>query len=350
MRRLPVYFLVDVSESMVGDPIAQVEEGMRTIIQELRTDPYALETVFVSILAFAGKPLVLSPLTELYKFYPPAFPIGGGTALGEALRTLMRKMDASVQKTTLEAKGDWKPLVFLFTDGVPTDRPEAAIKEWTAKYRKQCNLVAISLGDNADLHLLQQLTDNVLRLNRTTPESFRQFFKWVTASIKTTSVSVVDAGKDELQLAPSVGIDLEKVEAAPPGKVDENFVVLLAKCSGTHQPYLIKYARRLYGEEDDIRREEMPTGNGIFRLVGAYPINEEMYKKLSESGTPRQNICTDQLFGHPACPCCGNQISVVLCSCGSISCAGEIMHTCPWCGTSGELGSANTLNLTRQRG
>ena len=48
MRRLPIYFLVDVSESMVGEPIQQVEDGMRTIIQELRTDPYALETACVS--------------------------------------------------------------------------------------------------------------------------------------------------------------------------------------------------------------------------------------------------------------------------------------------------------------
>ena len=29
MRRLPVYFLVDVSESMVGEPIQQVQDGMR---------------------------------------------------------------------------------------------------------------------------------------------------------------------------------------------------------------------------------------------------------------------------------------------------------------------------------
>ena len=35
MRRLPVYFLVDVSESMVGEPIQQVENGMRQIVQEL---------------------------------------------------------------------------------------------------------------------------------------------------------------------------------------------------------------------------------------------------------------------------------------------------------------------------
>ena len=58
---------------------------MRTIIQNLRVDPYALETVFVSIIAFAGKAKVLSPLTELYKFYPPTFPIGGGTSLGKGL-------------------------------------------------------------------------------------------------------------------------------------------------------------------------------------------------------------------------------------------------------------------------
>ena len=29
MRRLPIYFLIDVSESMVGEPIKQVENGMR---------------------------------------------------------------------------------------------------------------------------------------------------------------------------------------------------------------------------------------------------------------------------------------------------------------------------------
>lgn len=351
MRRLPVYFLVDVSESMVGEPIAQVEEGMRAIIQELRTDPYALETVFVGIIAFAGKPLSLSPLTELYKFYPPVFPIGGGTALGAALRALMREMDASVRKTTLEVKGDWKPLVFLFTDGVPTDRPESAIDEWNAKYRRQCNLIAISLGDNSDLYLLRQLTDNVLRLGNTTPESFRQFFKWVTASIKTTSVSVADAGKDELQLAPIGGISLEKVEETRPGKVDENFAVLLAKCSNTRRLYLIKYAQRLYCDLDSAKPGQVLLGDGGFKLVGAYPLNEEMYERLSESGQTKQNIRSDRLIGQPVCPCCGNQIGMVLCSCGNIFCAETRTLRCPWCGMEGVVEAAEgSLDLTRQRG
>ena len=109
MRRLPIYFLIDVSESMVGEPIIQVEKGMRNIIQELRTDPYALETVFVSVIVFAGKEKVLSPLTELYKFYPPQFPIGGGTSLGTALDCLMNDIDKSVKKTTVEMTIHSKP-------------------------------------------------------------------------------------------------------------------------------------------------------------------------------------------------------------------------------------------------
>lgn len=104
MRRLPIYFLVDVSESMAGEPILQVQDGMRMIVQELRTDPYALETAYISVIAFAGKAKSVTPLTELYKFYPPTFPIGGGTSLGAALNFLMDDMDKSLVKTTLEKK------------------------------------------------------------------------------------------------------------------------------------------------------------------------------------------------------------------------------------------------------
>ena len=162
MRRLPVYFLVDVSESMVGEPIQQVENGMRQIVQELRTDPYALETAFISVIAFAGKAKSLSPLTELYKFYPPTFPIGGGTSLGAALDFLMDDIDRNVVKTTEERKGDWKPIIFLFTDGTPTDNPSAAFARWNNKYRRKANLVAISIGNNVNTQLLGQISDNVL--------------------------------------------------------------------------------------------------------------------------------------------------------------------------------------------
>lgn len=349
MRRLPVYFLIDVSESMVGQPIASVQEGMRTIIQELRTDPYALETVFVSIIAFARKAATLSPLTELYMFYPPSFPVGGGTSLGAGLNCLMDCLDRDIQKTTMEQKGDWKPIVFLFTDGNPTDDCSAAFRRWNDRYRRHCNLVAISIGTNMNTALLGQITENVLMLNRTDNESFRQFFKWVTDSIRTSSMSVSDTGSEELKLSSTSGINLEKVNPEETRRVDENFAVLLGKCQTTGRTYLIKYARR-FGNVDDM---EHILGRG-FGLVGAYPVDENSYRKLSDGGYGiGKNINTNLLYGSPTCPCCGNQLGLVICECGGVFCAGENANDhCPWCGMHGELSAAGEggIDVTRTQG
>jgi uncharacterized protein YegL len=64
MRRLPIYILIDISESMVGEPIQQVEEGLATIIQAFKTDPHARNRVFVFIIVFAGQAKNISPVTR----------------------------------------------------------------------------------------------------------------------------------------------------------------------------------------------------------------------------------------------------------------------------------------------
>jgi hypothetical protein len=248
----------------------------------------------------------------------------------------------------LEAKGDWKPIIFLFTDGTPTDDYTAAFNRWNTKYRKGCNLVAISIGDNVNTQMLGQISDNVLRLKDTDAESFTQFFKWVTASIKATSVSVTDYSNDEVQLAPTTGINLEKVDTTKSCKIDENFVVLLGKCQTTKKNYLVKYAKR-------INRVEMEGVGGVdtrlFKLVGAYPIDGEIYKTLSEEGATNRSINTTELRGVPTCPCCGNQLGVVVCECGNIFCVGEDMHSsCPWCGLEGTLGSTGEGGIDVRRG
>jgi uncharacterized protein YegL len=350
MRRLPVYFLVDVSESMVGEPIKQVENGMRQIVQELRTDPYALETAFVSIIAFAGKAKSLSPLTELYKFYPPAFPVGGGTSLGAALDFLMDDIDKNVVKTTSEAKGDWKPIVFLFTDGAPTDNPTTAIDRWRQKYSRRANLVAISIGGNADAQVLGQISDNVLSLNSTDELSFKAFFKWVTDSIKTTSVSVSTMGDDGLSLVPVSGISLEKVDTGKPSAVDENFTVLVGKCSNTKKLYLVKYAKHTSElKNEDYGQWSMKKND--FKLVGAYPVDEESYNSLSDGASGRK-VNTTALRGVPACPCCGAQLGVVVCECGGIMCSDGDTAACPWCGLEGTLGgiAPGGIDIARGKG
>lgn len=341
---------------MVGEPIEQVQNGMRNIIQDLRSDPYALETVFVSVIAFAGKAKSLSPLTELYKFYPPVFPIGGGTSLGSAMNYLMDDMERSLVKTTMEMKGDWKPIIFLFTDGAPTDNPASAFQRWNTKYRSHCNLIAISIGQNIDTGLLSQITDNVFRLNETEPAAFQAFFKWVTASVKTSSMSVSETNSDEIKLAPVDGINLEKVENPGHVKIDENFAVIQGKCQTTGKPYLIKFAKKTKPMQLEINGVRLDYENipvSMFKLVGSYPINGEEYASLSENGGHLPKIHTSELIGQPTCPCCGNQFGLVICECGNVFCVGEDGHAkCPWCGMEGELTSVGEggMDVKRTRG
>ena len=347
MRRLPIYFLIDGSESMVGEPIEQVQNGMRDIVQELRSDPYALETAWVSVIGYAGKAQTLTPLTELYKFYPPIIPIGSGTSLGIALDYLMRDIDKNIVKTTAEQKGDWKPIVFLFTDGTPTDDPTQAIRRWNEKYRNKVQLVVISLGDNIDPLLFGQLTGDIIRFNPTDDLSYKHFFKWITDSIKTTSMSVTDFHDDEIKLAPIDGINLEKVDPNKQLKVDENFAVIAAKCQSTGRPYLIKYAKRLH------QLEGIEMFNAMdFKLVGAYPIDGEAYEKLSDGKNTNRKINSMELIGAPTCPCCGNQFGLVTCECGNVFCVGENpVNKCPWCGMPGMLGTAEGgIDITRAQG
>lgn len=330
MRRLPVYFLIDISESMVGEPIQQVEEGLATIIQALKSDPYAIETVWVSIIAFAGQAKTIVPLQEIISFYPPRFPIGSGTSLSKGLGHLMYELRRNIVKTTYDQKGDWKPIVFLFTDGVPTDDSKAAISEWKTNWQRTANMVAVSFGDEADTRVLSELTENVLLFKNADADAYKQFFKWVTDSIKTSSESV-EKNTGSFDLARLEGDTVSKIDLTklPPPSADSNFVVLSAKCQNTKRPYLIKYRKTL----TPAAFLDMQTMS--YRLVGAFPVDQNYYE-LSDAGNTHFRISSEELQGSPACPCCGNQIGFAMCSCGGIHCIGsEEISTCPWCQNQG---------------
>ena len=343
MRRLPIYFLIDVSESMVGEQIQQVEEGMATIIKAIKTDPHAIETVWISIIVFAGQAKTLVPLQEVVSFYPPKFPIGGGTSLSKGLGQLMFELRKNTVKTTYEQKGDWKPLVFLFTDGVPTEDSKSAISEWKQNWARTANLVAVSFGDDADINVLKELTENVLQFKNSTEEDYKKFFKWITDSIKTTSISVENNQNASYELAKLDGDTITKIDLAKnvPSKtlVDSNYVVLSAKCQNTKRPYLMKYRKVInqsgFGGLDYHTR--------AYRLVGGFQVDSS-YDELTDQIQAQNKINSNELIGAPACPCCGNQYAFAVCQCQKIHCIGtEPVSTCPWCNmqgtyTSGEGG------------
>src|SRR5690348_14856710 len=112
-RRLPVYLLLDTSGSMAGEPIESVRQGVKELVADLRGDPQALETAYLSVITFGSSAQQVCPLTELLSFQEPTLNAAGSTPLGEALSLLDKCIDNEVRKSTPTQKGDWKPLVFL---------------------------------------------------------------------------------------------------------------------------------------------------------------------------------------------------------------------------------------------
>ena len=194
MRRLPVYLLLDTSGSMYGEPIEAVKNGVQVLVSTLRQDPYALETAYLSIITFDSTAQQVAPLTELSAFQQPNIEANGCTALGEALTLLANKVDQEVTKTTAEQKGDWKPLVFIMTDGVPTDDINKGLAEF--RKRKFGMVVACAAGQGADTNVLKQITECVVQLDTADSATIKSFFKWVSASVSCSSKSVGTANKE----------------------------------------------------------------------------------------------------------------------------------------------------------
>lgn len=195
MRRLPVYLLLDTSGSMHGEAIEAVKNGVQLLLSTLRQDPYALETAYLSIISFDSSAKQLVPLTELAVFQAPDLQATGTTQLGEGLTLLARKIEQEVAKTTMDTKGDWKPLIFIMTDGAPTDDWQKGLAQ--LKQVKTGMIVACAAGHNADTGILKQITEVVVELATTDSNAIRAFFKWVSASVSTGSQKV-DAGQKEV--------------------------------------------------------------------------------------------------------------------------------------------------------
>jgi uncharacterized protein YegL len=209
MRRLPVYFLLDTSGSMNGEPIQALNNALRGMINTLRSDAQASESLWICIITFDREVNELVNLTDLSSFQMPEIvcPQSGPTNTGKALELLYDKALKEVRKGNAEQKGDWRPLLFIFTDGKPSD--PMLYNEMIPKIRSLnfASIIGCAAGNLADNSKLKELCDYVVHLETADSTTLKQFFKWVSDTIEqgnksmgTTDVVVLPPPPTEVNL------------------------------------------------------------------------------------------------------------------------------------------------------
>lgn len=197
--RCPCILLLDVSVSMSGQPIAELNAGLQTFQQELQSDTLAMKRVEIEIVTF-GPVTSATYFENASTFYPPTLVPQGDTPMGGAIMYALQRLKERKAEYRDNGVSYYRPWIFLVTDGSPTDEWQAAAELIQAGERtKAFAFFAIGVK-GANMEVLRQISvREPLRLEGL---RFRELFSWLSSSLRSVSNSAPGA---EIVLPPPNG-------------------------------------------------------------------------------------------------------------------------------------------------
>jgi uncharacterized protein YegL len=184
--RCPCLLLLDVSSSMSGEPITELNEGLKAFRDELLADPLASKRVEVACITF-GPVHVATEFETAGVFQPPWLRALGETPMGAAIKSGVELVRLRKEAYRSNGIAFYRPWIFLITDGEPTDAwAEAAKKVKEGEASKAFAFFAVGVK-GANMAVLKQISvREPLKLKGV---RFRGLFQWLSNSMKSISRS-----------------------------------------------------------------------------------------------------------------------------------------------------------------
>jgi uncharacterized protein YegL len=185
--RVPCVLLLDVSSSMTGPPISELNAGLGVYKEELISDSLAAKRVEVAVVTFGGQVNTVVDFTTAENFSPPTLEPNADTPMGAAINRAIEMV--TDRKATYRENGIafYRPWIFLITDGAPTDEWRSAAERVKQGERdKAFSFFAVGV-EGADMSVLGQIAAREpLKLKGL---RFRDLFQWLSNSQQSVSRS-----------------------------------------------------------------------------------------------------------------------------------------------------------------
>jgi uncharacterized protein YegL len=197
--RCPCLLLLDISGSMAGAPISELNTGLLKFRDELASDSLAMKRVEIAVLTF-GPIKIENSFHTAPGFSPPLLQASGDTPMGGAIKQGLDLIKQRKEEYKTNGIAFYRPWVFLITDGAPTDEWQSAaamIRE--GESGKSFAFFAVGV-QGADMDILRQISvRDPLRLQGL---KFRELFQWLSNSMKSVSRSTPGT---EVMIPPPTG-------------------------------------------------------------------------------------------------------------------------------------------------
>ncbi len=188
-QRLPCILLLDISGSMNGSAIAQLNTGLVAFADSLKKNELASMRVEVSIITFGGSAVMKQDFVTADQFTPPTLSATGGTPMGAAINLALDKLEERKQIYKKAGLSYFRPWVFLITDGEPTDEwHTAATRIQALEERKGVTFFVVGV-DQAKMNTLTQIAPKDRPPVKLNGLEFGALFVWLSSSLSSVSRS-----------------------------------------------------------------------------------------------------------------------------------------------------------------
>ena len=206
-RHILAVLLVDISGSMNGKPIEELNKGLREFGIALQEDSLAEGRAEVCVISFNSSVQTEMGFRPAADYEAPVLSAGGLTSFNEAIQVGLDAIEARKQEYRNEGIQYYRPWLFVLTDGLPTDdNLESATKDRIQNAIRNKKLTYMPMGIGAaDTKKLQEYYPDEAKVKpvlKADSKNFKEAFVWLSNSIGVVSSSDPTT-TDQVQLPPT---------------------------------------------------------------------------------------------------------------------------------------------------